>query len=108
MVDAAVLKSVENYLEALTNAGVQNSFGVVFGSYASGTPDPLSDIDLLVVSPQFDGVISRDDVKKLWRIAARTDNRIEPIPCGEIQWKNDMSNAIIEIARTEGQAVTAA
>jgi predicted nucleotidyltransferase len=108
MVDAAVLKGVENYLQSLTNAGVKISFGVIFGSYASGTADQLSDIDLLVVSPQFDGVISREDVKKLWRIAARTDSRIEPIPCGKIQWKNDVSNVIIEIARTEGQTVTAA
>jgi predicted nucleotidyltransferase len=108
MVDAAVLKGVENYLQSLTNAGVQICFGVIFGSYASGTADQLSDIDLLVVSPQFDGVVSREDVKKLWHIAARTDNRIEPIPCGKIQWQNDVSNAIIEIARTEGQTVTAA
>ena len=108
MVDAAVLKGVKKYLEALTKAGVQINFGVIFGSHVSGTADQLSDIDLLVVSPQFDGVISREDVKKLWHIAARTDSRIEPIPCGKIQWKNDVSNAIIEIARTEGQTVTAA
>jgi len=108
MVDAAVLKGVKKYLEALTKSGVQVSFGVIFGSYVSGTADPLSDIDLLVVSHQYDGIVSREDVKKLWHIAARTDSRIEPIPCGKIQWNNDVSNAIIEIARTEGQTVTAA
>ena len=108
MVDPAIIKGVKNYLEALSKAGVPTSFGVIFGSYASGTANQLSDIDLLVVSPQFDGVISREAVKKLWRIAARTDSRIEPIPCGKIQWQNDTSNAIIEIARSEGQTVTAA
>ena len=108
MVDAAVLKGVQKYLQSLTKAGVQISFGVIFGSYASGVAGPLSDIDLLVVSPQFDGVISREYVKKLWRIAARVDSRIEPIPCGEMQWQNDVSSAIIEIARREGQKVPAA
>jgi len=108
MVDAAVLKGVKKYLETLTKSGVQVSFGVIFGSYVSGTADQLSDIDLLVVSDQYDGVVSREDVKKLWRIAARVDSRIEPIPCGKIQWQNDASNAIIEIARTQGQAVSAA
>ena len=49
MVDAAVLKGVKKYLESLTKAGVQINFGVIFGSYASGTADQLSDIDLLVV-----------------------------------------------------------
>ena len=108
MVDATVLKGVKKYLDALAKAGIQVSFGVIFGSYASGVANELSDIDLLVVSPEFDGIVSREYVKKLWRIAARTDSRIEPIPCGKIQWQNDMSNAIIEIARSEGQTVTAA
>ena len=108
MVDTAVLKGVQEYLQSLRKAGVQISFGVIFGSYVSGTADQLSDIDLLVVSPQFDGVVLRDDIKKLWHIAARIDSRIEPIPCGEIQWQNDVSNVIIEIARMEGQTVTAA
>ncbi|WP_257787951.1 nucleotidyltransferase domain-containing protein [Limihaloglobus sulfuriphilus] len=77
----------------------------MFGSYACGGADEMSDIDLLVVSPEFDGVVSRDFVNRLWRIAARTDSRIEPIPCGEKQWLNDNSNAIIEVARREGQTV---
>jgi hypothetical protein len=41
----------------------------------------------------------------LWRVAARTDSRIEPIPCGERQWVEDRSSAILEIARREGQVV---
>ncbi len=108
MVDPAIVEVVKNYLKALSKSGLPISFGVIFGSYASGTADKLSDIDLLVVSPQFDGVIPRESVNKLWHIAARTDSRIEPVPCGEIQWQNDVSNAIIEIARIEGCKVTAA
>jgi len=42
---------------------------------------------------------------KLWRIAARTDSRIEPIPVGKKQYKQDDSNMIIEIARREGQII---
>ena len=108
MVDAAVLESVKKYLEALAEAGIEASFGVIFGSYVSGKANQLSDIDLLVISPMFDGIIPREYVNKLWHIAARTDSRIEPIPCGKIQWQDDMSNAIIEIARIEGQTVVAA
>lgn len=108
MVDPAIVDSVKKYLNALTEAGMSVSFGVIFGSYACGTANALSDIDLLVVLSECDEVIPREIVKKLWRIAARTDSRIEPIACGEIQWKNDVSSAIIEIARTQGQTVTAA
>jgi hypothetical protein len=41
----------------------------------------------------------------LWRSAARTDSRIEPIAVGEYQFVEDDSSAIIEIARREGQSV---
>jgi len=38
-------------------------------------------------------------------VAARTDSRIEPIPCGERQWIEDDVTPIIEIARREGVQV---
>jgi hypothetical protein len=47
-------------------------------------------------------------VDLLWRIAARIENRIEPIPCGEKQWEEDDSSAIIEIARREGERIAVA
>ena len=79
--------------------------GVIFGSHASGQPGRWSDIDLLVVSSAFDGVFSREVVNRLWRVAARTDSRIEPIPCGERQWAEDAVTPIIEVARREGVQV---
>lgn len=105
MVSPAVIKNVQQYLLRLTESGLPVSFGVVFGSYALGTANPDSDIDVMVVSPQFDSKIERQWINQLWRIAARTDSRIEPIPCGKEQWQHDTSSAIIEIARTEGQQV---
>ncbi len=105
MVQQSVIKSVHDYLVRLSDEGIAVSFGVIFGSYAAGTATDLSDIDLLVVSPLFDEQFQRESVHKLWRLAARTDTRIEPIPCGKLQWENDTKNAVIEIARTEGQTV---
>jgi len=105
MVSAAIVKSVQDYLACLAESGLPVSFGVVFGSYATGKADENSDIDVLVISPQFDAKIQRQWVNQLWRVAARTDSRIEPIPCGQEQWQHDTSSAIIEIARTEGQRV---
>ena len=108
MVDPAVLASVQSYLRELAAQGIPVAFGVLFGSHANGTPDEWSDIDLLVVSPRFDGHIARTDVDRLWRIAARTDSRIEPIPCGERQWRDDTSSVLIEVARTQGTTIAAA
>jgi len=93
------VKSVRSFLHALAGEGVGVSFGVVFGSQAKGAADRWSDIDLVVVSPQFDEGIRREDVDHLWELAARTDCRIEPVPCGELEWREDDSRAIIEFAR---------
>ena len=106
MVNDLVLKGVRKYLQAFRDQGVAVKFGVVFGSQATGKADTLSDIDLLVVSPRFDDQRTREDINMLWRLAARTDNRIEPIQCGERQWLEDDASAIIEIARREGEEVT--
>ncbi len=89
----------------VTRRGIPVRYGVIFGSQASGHPHTWSDIDLLVVSPRFDDERRREDVNLLWRIAARTDSRIEPIAVGQRQFEEDESSAIIEIARREGQVV---
>jgi hypothetical protein len=105
MTDPAITEIVQRYLRNLAGQGIVARMGVIFGSYASGHPDRWSDIDLLVVSPAFDGMFSRDAIDSLWRVAARTDSRIEPIPCGERQWAEDTATPIIEIARREGVPV---
>lgn len=93
-------------MEKVQKEGIVIRFGVVFGSQVTGQADRWSDIDLLVVSPRFDGSRDRRDIDLMWRLAARTDSRIEPIPCGERQWKDDVSSAVVEIARRKGETVT--
>ena len=105
MVDKTVVKSVQNYLTYVIQQGIPVSYGVLFGSYAKNNAHQWSDIDVLVVSPRFDGVQTAEDNERLWMYAARTDHRIEPIPVGEKQYKEDKSTLILEIARREGQII---
>jgi len=105
VVDKSIVKSLRAYIRALRARGIKASFVVVFGSWAKGRADEGSDIDVVVVSPQFDKHIRLSDVGLLWLVAAEIDNRIEPIPCGEKQWTDDDSSAIIEIARREGRRI---
>jgi predicted nucleotidyltransferase len=105
MLDESTVTAVQRYLHMLQDNGVEIRFGVIFGSQTTGKADEWSDIDLLVVSPRFDEHYPRQDVDLLWRLAARSDSRIEPIPCGERQWREDDSSAIIEIARGQGERV---
>lgn len=108
MAEQQIIDSIHRYMRAVEGAGIPVSFVVLFGSQVRGNTHKWSDIDLMVVSPRFDGPRVREDISTLWYTAARTDSRIEPIACGLQQWSEDTSSAIIEIARREGQQIQAA
>jgi hypothetical protein len=82
MVEEAVVGSIMKYLASRRGFGIHASKAVLFGSFARGDASDLSDIDLVVIAPQFDGPRDVSLVKSLWR-ATVCDNRIEPLPCGE-------------------------
>ena len=104
MVEAAVVEQVEAYLASLPSFGIHARRGVLFGSFASGEAGPDSDIDLVVVAPEFDDPYDASFVKAMWR-ATVADNRIEPIPCGEAEWASGYGRPILEIARQEGVVI---
>jgi predicted nucleotidyltransferase len=89
----------------LTEEGIHARRAVLFGSHARGTATEDSDIDLVVIAPEFDVVRDFSLVKALWRVAAGA--RIEPIACGEVEWETDGRRPILEIARREGVVIQA-
>lgn len=105
MVAESIETVVKQYLAKLKEAGYDDCIAVVYGSQVTGKTNQWSDIDLLVVSPAFDRKITRSDVSMLWKIAAATDSRIEPVAIGKIQYDTDDGNAIIEIARRAGYTI---
>ncbi len=105
MAEQSVIEAVQRYLRALQERQFPVQFAVLFGSQVKGTATYWSDIDLIVVSPRFEPKRNRDDVTLLWHVAARVDSRIEPIPCGDAQWREDTVSTIIEVARREGEIV---
>ena len=101
-----VIDNIHIYVSRLQEEGIEVSFVVLFGSHARGNPHKWSDIDLLIVSPQFDGGKRSEEVDLLWCVAAVVDSRIEPVACGLQQWDNDDESVIIEVARREGKVVS--
>jgi predicted nucleotidyltransferase len=106
MAEESIIVIVKNYLKELSRKGVPVKRAVLFGSYANETDHKWSDIDVIVISDKYDETYSREDINVLWRTAARTDNRIEPIPVGSNRWETDDESTIIEIARREGIVIT--
>ena len=105
MADTTIVKAVQDYLKYVKQQGIPVSYGVLFGSHVKDKAHEWSDIDLLVISPRFDEQQTSDDYERLWMFAARTNKRIEPIPIGEKQYKEDQSSLILEVARREGQII---
>ena len=107
MVEQAVKEAVKRYLVVLPALGIHANRAVLLGSFARGDADEFSDIELVVIAPEFDGLRELTLIEKLWLATASADNRIEPIPCGEQEWETDQSRPILEIARREGIVITA-
>jgi predicted nucleotidyltransferase len=97
---------VRQYLRNLMAAGLNVKCAVLFGSFARGDERQTSDIDLVVISPEFDQKREAATVELLWKVTGSSDDRIEPIPCGEKEWETDGSRPIIELARREGIPIT--
>ena len=104
MVEQSVVTAVQNYLTEVSKR-FPVTFGALYGSQTTGKSNYWSDIDLIVVSKTFDRDYTYDDEADLWRIAGRTDIRIEPIACGEKRWQNEQVSPIILIAKREGQII---
>jgi len=107
MVEDAVIESVKRYLAALPALGIHARRAVLFGSYVQGQADEYSDIDLVLIAPEFDWARDIALIEKLWQATISADNRIEPIPCGEQEWETDKGRPILEIARREGVIIAA-
>jgi predicted nucleotidyltransferase len=107
MVDRAITATVKRYLSGLRQAGIQATQAVVFALYALGREREWSDIDLVVIAPEFDGPRTVELVENLWLVTPQADDRIEPIPCSVREWETDDSRPVLEIARREGVAVSA-
>ena len=106
MVEPTIIESVKGYLASLPRFGIHASRAVLYGSFARGEGNADSDIDLVVIAPEFDDRRDVSLVKALWR-ATVSDDRIEPIPCGEREWESGDGRPIIEIARREGVVIEA-
>jgi len=50
-----VINAINYFEKCLTDKGINISKIILFGSYANGTPNHESDIDLVIISNDFDG-----------------------------------------------------
>ncbi|MBL1211828.1 MAG: nucleotidyltransferase domain-containing protein [Ignavibacteriae bacterium] len=70
---------IESYINSLNAHGINIIGAFIFGSYAKGNYTELSDIDIALVSDEFDGVRFYDK-NKIRKITLTHSSKIEAIP----------------------------
>lgn len=97
----SIIEIVKLYIARLREKGLILSKVILYGSQARGDYSASSDIDLVLISPEFD-VNPNAHTPLLWLTAADTDYRIEPMAIGKLKFENDDISPIIAIAKQEG------
>jgi len=106
MVDRKIIEIVKIYLKELEDNGVHISKAYLYGSQVRGTAGPDSDIDLMLISPIFDGDYE-PYLKAIWWSRHGSENRIEPFIVGEKRFEADNMSPIIGIVKEEGVEIAA-
>ena len=72
-----IIQSIQKYIEKISQYYKIDAI-ILFGSYAKGTENENSDIDIAVISSDFKDII--EDGAKLIGLTWKIDTRIEPHP----------------------------
>ena len=79
---------IELFLEELKKNNINIEQAILFGSYAQGTYTSWSDIDLALVSSDFEGDRFKDK-NKIRRIKLKISSDLEPIPYPPNEFTSD-------------------
>ncbi|TAL68858.1 MAG: nucleotidyltransferase domain-containing protein [Bacteroidetes bacterium] len=85
-----ILNKINLYLDELNKNNIKVRKAILFGSYAKGNYNEWSDIDLAIVSDDFEG-LRYNDLDKIRNCNAVTNWEISPLPYNSDTFdKNDI------------------
>ncbi len=92
-----ILEKLKRFLGMVSASGLHIERAILFGSYAKGTGNTWSDIDIALVSKDFTG-IGFYDRKRVNPFLLKVDSRIEPHPFRPEDFKeeNPLVNEILK------------
>jgi predicted nucleotidyltransferase len=91
-------RTIKSYVEQLERIGIHVQQAILFGSYANGTYDEWSDIDLAIVSKDFAGD-RFEDRNRIRKITLQINSDISPMPFRPEDF-NDSDYFVKEIMET--------
>ncbi len=96
-INREIMESIQKYIEKISEHYKIEAI-ILFGSYAKGTESEDSDIDIAIISSDFNDII--EDGAKLIGLTWKIDTRIEPHPITTEDYKNISSPFIREVVDT--------
>jgi len=101
MARSEVIELLKKYLKLLNAEGISVNKAFLFGSYSNDTATENSDIDVMIVSDNYD---ENDDdaIGKIWRLTRKVNTKIEPFLIGVRKYKEDTSSPLISMIRDKG------
>ena len=98
-----VLEIISRFKSALISTGIEVDRLILFGSYADGHPHEGSDIDLVVISSDFENKGLWERIKMVSKAIRIVFQPIEAIPMTPSEWEKGDS-MIVEFAK-KGEVV---
>ncbi len=96
-----IIKTLQQYIQGLTNNGIPIEKAFLYGSYARNEATDESDIDVMLVSVLFDK--NFDNIAgKIWTLSKDYNLLIEPYMVGTNRFQTDEYSPLLEIVRQEG------
>ena len=91
-------QKAHKFIKYLQEKGLHISAAYIFGSYAKGTANDNSDIDICIISPAF-GKDYFAEMIQLRKIALEIDSRIEPVPFSYQDLEDKYNTLAVEVRK---------
>lgn len=102
MVKDEVIRKVQEYIRILNESGLTIDKAFLYGSAARNEETADSDIDVLLVSRDFEDRSDDRAFGMIWRLTRKVDTRIEPYAIGLRRFNQDDVSPLLQIVRKEG------
>ena len=96
-IDREIMESINKYIEKISKYYKIEAI-ILFGSYAKGTQNEDSDIDIAIISSDFKDIF--DDMADLIGYTWKIDTRIEPHPISKEDYDNIATPFVQEVIDT--------
>ncbi len=96
-INREIMKSIEKYIKKISQYYKIEAI-ILFGSYAKGTENEDSDIDIAIISSDFKNII--EDGADLIGLTWKIDTRIEPHPIKTEDYENVTTPFVQEVINT--------